>query len=157
MKLSLCLPSACSSYSEGRDIYVRVERDVPVELVRVRLSHFLSYFDRTIVLGARPLFSGIERGIELNTARQVHLHVDVEARLYTLLLVGAHVVRNEVALRWFTIGKGKERSDKTSYMKGQDSRLLTKVCAAFFSSSQQYLICGPSVIYHPSEFLGDMQ
>ena len=132
---------------------------MPVELVSVRLSHFLSYFDRTIVLGARPLFGGIERGIELNTARQVHLHVDVEARLYTLLLVGAHVVRNDVALGWFTIAKGKERSDQKSYMKGQESRfdLLTKVCAAFFSSSQQYLICGPRVIYHPSEFLGGMQ
>ena len=132
MTLSLCLPSAGLLYSEGCDIYVRVERDVPVELVSVRLSHFLGYFDRSIVLGARPLFGGIERGIELNTARQVHLHVDVEARLYTLLLVGAHVVRNDVALGWFTIGIEKERSDQMSYMKGQESSYLQRFVLHFF-------------------------
>ena len=105
---------------------------MPVELVSVRLSHLLSYFDTSIVLGARPLFGGIERRIELNTARQVHLHVDVEARLYTLLLVGAHVVRNDVALRWFTIAKGKERSDQKSYVKGQDSIYLQRFVLHFF-------------------------
>ena len=83
--------------------------------------------------------------------------MDVETRLNALFLVGAHVVRNDVALRRFAIRTEKERSDQKGYMKGQESRLLTKACAAFFSSSQRCSVCDPRVIYHPSESWGGMR
>ena len=104
------------------------------ELVCISFCNFIGDSFALAFVFFLPLLSRVERGRELDSAGQVHLHVDVEANVNALLLVDRHVRRDDVPLRRLAIDiKRRLRTEGSA----SDCYGLTKACAASSYSSSR--------------------